>query len=97
LTVGEFFDLFCVSGCVARVNESLFLHVDHEPFMSEEMLTKVILKHEQLLFERVLSLHSCLLFDGFLPHPHELPLFEFFEKVEFADVVEGISFNQPLS
>jgi hypothetical protein len=44
-----------------------------------------------------LRLHPILVFDGFLPHPHELPLLELFEEIQLLDVVVGVSFDQPLS
>ena len=57
----------------------------------------MVLKYEQLLFKRVLSLHSVLVLDGLLPHSHKLPSFEFLEEGELLDVVVRVSLNKPLT
>jgi hypothetical protein len=61
------------------------------------MHTEVVLQNEQLLFKRVLSLHSVLMLDGLLPHSHKLPSFEFLEEGKLLDVVVRVSLNEPLT
>jgi len=63
------------------IDESFVFHVDHIFPMSSQVSAKMILKHEKLFFKLVLRLHSLLMFDGLLPHPHELPLLEFLEEI----------------
>jgi hypothetical protein len=36
-------------------------------------------------------------FDGFLPHSHELPFLEFLEEIFLLDVVVRVSLDQPLA
>ena len=81
----------------ASVYESRLLHFNHVESVLLKMDTEVILKHEKLLLEGILSLHSILMLDGLLPHSHELPLLEFLEEVEFLDMVVRISFDEPLT
>jgi hypothetical protein len=57
----------------------------------------MILQHEELLFEGVLSLHPVLVLDGFLPHAHELPSFKFLEKWQLLNMIVRVTLNQPLS
>ena len=65
--------------------------------MLSKMVTEVGLEHEKLLLKLILSLHSVLVLDGLLPHPHELPFLELLEKVLFFDVVVRVSLDQPLA
>lgn len=65
--------------------------------MLEKMGSKMLLKNKQFLIKQILGFGSVLLLDLFLPHTHELPLFELFEKAEFFDVVIRVPFNQPLA
>lgn len=65
--------------------------------MLEKMGSKMLLKNEQFLIKQILGFGSVLLLDLFLPHTHELPLFELFEKAEFFYVVVRVPFNQPLA
>jgi hypothetical protein len=55
--------------------------------MLGKMSAEMILEHEKLLFKRVLGFHSILVFNGFLPHSHELPFFELLEEILFLDVI----------
>ena len=55
--------------------------------MLEKMGSKMLLKNKQFLIKQILGFGSVLLLDLFLPHTHELPLFELFEKAQFFDVV----------
>ena len=73
------------------------LHVQHQLAMLEKMGPEMFLKNEQFLVEQILGFGSVLLLDLFLPHAHELPLFELFEKAELLDVVVRVPFNQPLA
>ena len=65
--------------------------------MNEQVITEVVLEHEQFFLERVLCFHPVLMLDGLLPHSHEFPLLEFLEEVKFFDVVVRITLNQPLA
>ena len=61
------------------------------------MVAEVGLQHEELLLEGVLSLGSVVVFDGLLPHAHELPFFELLEEAQLLDVVIRITLNEPLA
>ena len=95
LSVSELTEGLSVASC-AGVNEPLFLHLDHVESVFAKMSAEVVLQHKELLFERVLSLHTVLVLDGFLPHAHELPLLEFLEEVQLLDVVVGVTLDEPL-
>ena len=61
------------------------------------MYTEIVLKHKEFLLEGVLSLHSILVLDGLLPHPHELPSLELLEEGQLLYMIVGITFNKPLA
>jgi hypothetical protein len=65
--------------------------------MFREMSTKVILKHEEFLLERVLGLHPILMLDSLLPHSHELPFLELLEEAQLLNMVVRVTLNEPLT
>ena len=81
----------------AGIHETESLHIEHESSVLHEMHAEVILKHKQLLFEGVLSLHSVLVLNSLLPHAHELPSLELLEEGKLLDVVVRISLDEPLA
>jgi hypothetical protein len=86
LCLREFSEILGIS-VLAGVDESLFLHINHHSSMLLEMHREVVLQDEEFFFQGILSLHSVLVFDGFLPHSHELPLLEFLKEVKLLNVV----------
>lgn len=64
--------------------------------MLEKVRAEEVLQDEELLVEGVLGFGSVGLFDGLLPHAHELPLFELLEEAEFLDVIVRVTLDQPL-
>ena len=81
----------------ARINEPQVLHLKHIFSVLAEMLAEMVLEDEKFLFERILCLHTVLMLDGFLPHAHKLPSFEFLEEWKLLDMVIGVSFDEPLT
>ena len=65
--------------------------------MLEEVLSEVVLEHEQVQLKGIDGSVFVLELDGFLPHAHEFPRFELSEEAEVLDVVEGVTLNEPLA
>lgn len=64
--------------------------------MLEKVRAEEVLQNEELFVEGVLGFGSVGLFDGLLPHAHELPFFELLEETEFLDVIVRVTLDQPL-
>lgn len=84
-------------GRQTTVDEFALLHANHELSVLGQVSAVVVLEHEEFVSQGVLSLHSVVVLDGLLPHPHKLPLLELLEEWQVFNVVVGVSLDQPLA
>lgn len=81
----------------AFIDKPQRLHFNHDSSMFVKVGAEMVLEDEELLLKLSLSLVAVVLLNGFLPHAHELPLFELAEEIKLLNVIERITLNEPLS